>query len=227
MKARSSSVSGEYTVGVPGWFACALNVLKTRPNIVLRGLAIMLLFSLAAVVLGMLPGGYYIAIAVQLTIGLVLQAGWNLFCLRLVRDEDVSPMVIFEPFRRFGQAWLVSIIISVMTAAGLFFFIIPGLYVLARFGMGVFAFVDRDLEVADALNFSSWITEGNRLQILLLHLIIGAMSLIFLLPNLMDPESQMSMVMLLVYQFIMIPLAGTAYAAAYDSLVETKAGERT
>ncbi len=218
-------MSGEYTVGVPGWFACAWHVLKMRPNIVMRGLAIMLLFSLVGVGLGLLPGGYYVALAVQLTIGLVLQAGWNLFCLKLVRDEDASPMVIFEPFRRFGQTWLVSVLISLMTAAGMFFFIIPGLYVLARYGMGVFALVDRKLDVSEALDFSSMITEGSRLQILLLHLIIGGLSMIFLVPSLLEPEGNMGMFMLLIYQFIMIPLAGTAYAAAYDSLVETKAGE--
>ncbi len=219
-------MSGEYTVGVPGWFTCAWHILKTRPNIVMRGLVIMLLFSLVGVFLGMLPGGYYIALAVQLTIGLVLQGGWNLFCLKLVREEDVSPAIIFEPFNRFGQTWMVSILLSLMTAAGLFFFIIPGLYVLARFGMGVFALVDRKLDVSEALDFSSMITEGSRLQVLLLHLIIGGLGMIFLLPGLLEPEGNIGMVMLLIYQFIMIPLAGTAYAAAYDSLVETRAGEQ-
>ena len=218
-------MSGEYTVGVPGWFACAGHILKTRPNIVMRGLAIMLLFSLVSVVLGLLPGGSYIALTVQLTIGFVLQAGWNLFCLKLVRDEDASPMVIFEPFRRFSQTWLLSILLTLLTLVGMFLFIIPGLYVLARYGMGIFALVDRKLEVVQSLEFSSMITEGNRLQILLLHLIIGAMSMIFLVPSMLGQEGNMGMLMLLIYQFVMIPLAGTAYAAAYDSLVETKAGE--
>jgi hypothetical protein len=217
-------VSGEYTVGVPGWFACAWNTLRSRPNVVLRGLAIMLLFSLAVILIGLLPGGYYAALAVQLTIGLVLQAGWNLFCLKLVREEEPSPAVIFEPFARFGQVWLVSILISLMTAAGLFFFIIPGLYVWARFGMGIFAMVDRKMAVADALDFSSQITEGSRLQILLLHLIIAALTFLFLAPALVESGGQLGTLMLLAYQFVMIPLAGTAYAAAYDSLVETRTG---
>ena len=225
MKERSFSVSGEYTVGVQGWFSCALHVLKTRPNIVLRGVAVMLLFSLVIIGAGYLPGGDYLGLVVQLTVGLVLQAGWNLFCLKLVRDEDVSPIVIFEPFMRFGRAWLVSILIALMTAAGFFLFIIPGFYVLARFGMGVFAFVDRDLKVDEALNFSSMITEGSRMQIVLFHLIIGSLSLIFLVPILIAPEGDLNTALLLAYQFIMIPLAGTATAAAYDSLVETRAGE--
>ena len=96
-EARSSSVSDEYTVGIPGWFSCAWNTLKARPNLVLRGLAVMIAFSLIVLGLGWIPGGYYVAIFIQLTIGLVLQAGWNLFCLRLVREEDPSPSVILEP----------------------------------------------------------------------------------------------------------------------------------
>ena len=127
MKERSFPVSGEYTVGVPGWFACALHVLKTRPNIVLRGVAVMLLFSLVIIGVGYLPGGDYLAPAIQFTVGLVLQAGWNLFCLKLIRDEDVSPIVILEPFKRFGEAWLVSVLIILMTSLGLFFFIIERL----------------------------------------------------------------------------------------------------
>ena len=218
-------MSGEYTVGVQGWFACALHVLKTRPNIVLRGVAVMLLFSFVIIGVGYLPGGDILAPVVQFTVGLVLQAGWNLFCLKLVRDEDVSPNVILEPFKRFGEAWLLSILILLMTALGFFFFIIPGFYVLARFGMGVFAFVDRDLKVDEALNFSSMITEGSRMQIVLLNLIIGIVSLLLLAPVLIQPEGDLGTTMLLVYQFIMIPLAGTAFAATYDSLVETRAGE--
>ncbi len=218
-------MSGEYTVGVPGWLACAWNIFKTRTNIVLRGLAILLLFSLVGVVLGLLPGGYFIVVMVQLTVGLVLQAGWNLFCLKLVRDEDVSPMVIFEPLGRFGQTWLLSILLMLLTLVGMILFIIPGLYVLVRYGMGIFALVDRKLDVVESLKFSSMVTEGNRLQILLLHLIIGAVSMIFLLPSLLEQEGNIGMLMLLIYQFIIIPLAGMAYAAAYDSLVETKAGE--
>jgi uncharacterized membrane protein len=191
----------------------------------MRGLTVMLLFSLVSVVLGLLPGGVYVSLTVQFTIGLVLQAGWNLFCLKLVRDEDASPMVIFEPFSRFGQTWLVSIAILAMTFVGLIVFIIPGLYLLTRFGMGVFVLVDRKLDVVESLRFSSMITEGNRLQILLLQLILGGLSMILLAPSQLEQEGSIGILMLLIYQFILVPFAGAAYAAAYDSLVETRAGE--
>lgn len=224
MKARSSRVSGEYTVGVEGWLACAWHVIKARPNLVLRGLAIMLLFSLLGIGLGMMPGGSSLVLILQLTVGQVLQAGWYLFCLRLVRDEDVSPAVMFEPFRRFGQVWLVTVIIPLLVTAGLLFLIVPGLYLWARFGMGVFAAVDRKLNLNEALEFSSRITEGNRLQILLLHLIMAVLSLLLVIPSVFE-MGNLGMITFFIYIFVMTPLTGTAYAAAYDSLVETKASE--
>ena len=224
MNERSSTVSGEYTVGVQGWFSCAWHAMMARPNVVLRGLAVMLLFALVSLGLGMLPGGAYIGYIVQFMVGQVLQAGWYLFCLRLVREEEVSPAVIFEPFKRFWQVWRVAIVVPLLTALGLLLFVIPGLYFWARFGMAIFAAVDRRLDVNEALEFSSRITEGNRLQILLLHLMIAAIGIVLVMPSVLEMNN-LGMITLLAYVFIMTPLAGTAYAAAYDSLVETKAVE--
>jgi hypothetical protein len=198
--------------------------MKERPNILLRGLAVILLFTMAGMLLGMAPGGDVMSLLLQLTIGQVLQAGWYLFCLRLVREEEVNVSTIFEPFRRFWQVWLVMIAVPLITAAGLFLFIIPGLYFWARFGMAMFAAVDRELDVSSAFDFSSRITEGNRLQILLLQLIVAGIGVVLVLPTLLQMKS-LEMIALPLYVFVMTPLAGTSYAAAYDSLVETKAGE--
>jgi uncharacterized membrane protein len=198
--------------------------MMARPNAVLRGLSVMLLLALVSLAAGYIPGGVVVGYVIQLTIGQVLQAGWYLFCLRLVRDEEVSPAVIFEPFRRFWRIWLVTIVVPLIISAGLIFFIIPGLYLWARYGLGVFAAVDRDLEIGDALEFSSRITAGNRLQVLLLNLMIAAIGMLLVLPGMLGMNS-IGVMTLLVYVFVMTPLAGTAYAAAYDSLVETGAGE--
>ena len=62
-------MSGEYTVGVEGWLACAWHVIKTRPNVILRGLAIMLLFALLGIGLGMMPGGNSLVLILQITVG--------------------------------------------------------------------------------------------------------------------------------------------------------------
>jgi hypothetical protein len=217
-------MSGEYTVGVEGWLACAWQVIKTRPNTVVRGLAIIILFSLLGIGLGMVPGGNTIVLLLQITVGQVLQAGWYLFCLRLVRDENASPSLILEPFNRFGQVWVVAITIPLLVIAGLLFLIIPGLYLWTRYGLGIFAAVDRKLGLAESLELSSQITEGNRLQILLLHLILAVLSLLLVIPSILEMEN-LGAITFLVYIFVMTPLAGLAYAAAYDSLIETKSVE--
>lgn len=217
-------MSGEYTVGVEGWIACAWQVIRTRPSAVMRGLAIMVLFSLLGIGLGMMPGGNTMVLILQITVGQVLQAGWYLFCLRLVRDENASPAVMFEPFSRFGQVWIVAMAIPLLVTVGLLCLILPGLYLWARYGMGIFAAVDRKLSLGEALDFSSRITEGNRLQILLLHLIMAVLSLLLVIPSILD-MGNLGVITFLFYIFVMTPLTGLSYAAAYDSLVETKAGE--
>jgi hypothetical protein len=185
---------------------------------------VILLFTALSVMLGLVPAGNAISFVLQITVGQVLQAGWYLFCLRLVRGEEVSPAAIFEPFRRFWQVWLVMIAVPLVTALGLLLFIIPGLYAWARFGMAVFATIDRDLDVTDAFEMSTRITEGYRLQILLLHLLLAAIGVLLVMPTVLEMEN-LGMLTFVLYVFVMTPLAGTAYAAAYDSLVEIK-GEK-
>jgi hypothetical protein len=189
--------------------------------LVLRGLSVLILFSLIGMGLRLLPGGDTLTVLFQLFIGIVLQAGWFLFCLRVVRDGRPGPAVLFEPFNRFGQVWLVSIVSAMMIILGLFLLIIPGLYLWSRFGMGIFASVDRKLDFIEALGFSSKITEGHRLQILLLYLLLGAVGVLLMIPGILEMEP-LGMISLLVYMFIVSPLSAMAYASAYDSLVETR-----
>jgi hypothetical protein len=193
--------------------------MRERPNLVLRGLSVILLFTALSLMLGLVPGGNAIGFVLQITVGQVLQAGWYLFCLRFIRGEEVTPAAIFEPFARFWQVWLVAIAVPLVTALGLLLFIIPGLYVWARFGMAVFAAIDRRLDVTDAFEFSTRITEGFRLQILLLHLLLAAIGVLMVMPTVLEMEN-LGMLSFVIYVFVMTPLAGTAYAAAYDSLAE-------
>ena len=52
---------------------------------------------------------------------------------------------------------------------------------------------------------------------------LAAIGVLLVLPSILEMDN-LGMITLLAYVFIMTPLSGTAYAAAYDSLVETKAG---
>ncbi len=217
-------MSREYTVDVSGWFACAWYVMRTRVNMLLRGVAVKLLFFLLMGGIGRLSGGNALTIILLISVGLVLEVGWLLYCLRLVRGEEVSLTVMFEPFSRFGQVWFTYILIQIMIVAGLFLLIIPGLYLIARFGMGILTVADRKLPIEQTLEFTSRITKGHRLQILLLHLITGILSITVLLSGQLY-GGNIEAITFLVYQFVLAPLLGTVFAAAYDSLVETRVEE--
>jgi uncharacterized membrane protein len=193
-------------------------------SLVLQGVAVLLLYFVALSAVAMLPGGEYIVIVVQLSAGLVFSAGWLLFCLRLVRGEPVTPAAMFEPFRNFGRIWAVSIAVSVLVAAGLFLFVIPGLYLASRFGLGVFAALDRGLSWPGALGASSAVTEGHRLQVLVLYGIMAGLYGLSVLPYIYGMGG-LGAVTITVYNFAVTPVLGAAYAAAWDSL--SGAGEVT
>lgn len=214
----------QYTIGVDGWFVCAWHAVRTRTGVVLQGVAVLLLYVVLLSAVASLPGGEYVVIAVQLSAGLVLSAGWLLFCLRLVRGEEVSPAVMFEPFRSFGRIWGVSITLSLLVAAGLFLFVLPGLYLAARFGLVILAAVDRGLSGTEALGTASRVSEGRRLQLLVLYGIMAGLYGLSAIPYLYGMGG-LGMVTVTVYNFAVTPLLGAAHAAAWDSLLG--AGEET
>jgi hypothetical protein len=102
-------------------------------------------------------------------------------------------------------------------AAGLFLFVLPGLYLAARFGFGVFAAVDRGLPWPDALKTSSAATEGHRSQMLILYGIMAGLYGLSVLPYLYG-RGGLGALTVTIYSFAVTPLLGAAYAAAWDSL---------
>jgi uncharacterized membrane protein len=58
-----------------------------------------------------------------------------------------------------------------MIFIGFLLFIVPGVYLLLRYGQFMSAMVDRNLGVMDSLTYSSSITTNNRLNLFLLGLL--------------------------------------------------------
>lgn len=207
----------QYTIGVDGWFACGWDAVRTKTGTLMQGVLVLLAYFIVLSAVSMLPGGDYIVIAVQFTIGILLSAGWLLFCLGLVRGKRVTPSVMLEPLRSFGRIWTVSIVLTLLIAAGLFLFVVPGLYLAARFGLGVFAAVDRGLDWQGALRLGSAASEGRRMQLLVLYGIMAGLYGLSVFPYLYGMGA-LGAVTVTVYNFAVTPLLGCAYAAAWDSL---------
>lgn len=88
---------------------------------------------------------------------------------QLIRTDQLLPYAITSLL--FGAAVLV----------GLVLFVIPGIYVAARWGFATYAVIDEGLGVGAAFERSSSITEGRRLKLVLFALAILALNLVGLL----------------------------------------------
>ena len=104
--------------------------------------------------------------------------------LNLVSGHDVSVAMLFGGGRKLLPAIGASILFGLMVGVGILLLIVPGIYLMLRYGQFMNAMVDRDLGVLDSLQYSSSITTNNRLNLFLLALlsiaifIAGALALI-------------------------------------------------
>ncbi len=212
-------MSGEYTVSIDGWFRSGWHTFIKRYVELLRGLSIIIAYSIALMLLSrFLPGGDMTGLFVQLTFGLVLTAGWFNFCLRLVREEDVSPLVIFHPFKDYLRVWMLAIILSLAVAAGMILFIIPGLYLMVRLGMAMFIVVEKPGGVTDTLKYSAKITSGHVGKLLIYYGILIGLYGLSMVPYLTGRQ-MLGAVTTTFFNFLVTPILGVTYASAYDSLL--------
>ncbi|MCK4537346.1 MAG: hypothetical protein KAV42_00975 [Candidatus Krumholzibacteria bacterium] len=208
----------EFPVSVDGWISSGWHTFRKYTRQLMRGVAIMVAFSLLVILVGYLPGGNVIGIFLQLTVGMVLTLGWFNFCLRLVREEDVSPIEIFRPFNSFLKAWFPAAVIASIVFVGSVLFILPGLYATIRLGMGMFLIVDKDTDLADTLKGSWRITAGHEGKLIVYYLLMMGLFGLIILPSLTGMQV-IGVVGSIIFNFFITPLLGVTYASAYDSLL--------
>lgn len=75
-----------------------------------------------------------------------------------------------------------SILFSIGIGIGLILLIVPGIYLMLRYGYYAAAMVDRDEGLMESFETSSRITEGQRLNLLLLGLALLAINVLGLIP---------------------------------------------
>jgi uncharacterized membrane protein len=88
---------------------------------------------------------------------------------QLFRTDDVIPYAI------------ASFLLGIAVGLGLVLFIVPGIYLLARYGFTTYAIVDEGLGIGAAFQRSSDITEGHRGKLVLFGLALVGLNLLGLL----------------------------------------------
>lgn len=88
---------------------------------------------------------------------------------QLLRTDSLVPYAI------------ASLVLGVAVGIGFVLFVVPGVYLLARFGFTTYAIVDEGLGVGDAFRRSSDITEGRRGKLVLFGLALIVLNVLGLL----------------------------------------------
>ena len=208
----------QYPVSVDGWFSCGWNTLRERAGDLYRGVALLAVYQGVLFLINLLPGGVFITLIIQLTAGLVISVGWLNYCLRIVRSERVEPASILNSLNRFRDAWAVSVLLSLMVSVGLVFLVIPGIYLMVRFGFSMFAVIDRDLSVSESFRFSDIIIKNNFIQLAIFYLIaMGSFYITALL--FLSFSGSTGLIIMILYHLAVTPFISLAFASAYDSVV--------
>lgn len=89
-------------------------------------------------------------------------------CLDLASGKPTGASRLFTEGRSIISATAAGILLSIAVSIGLLLFIIPGFYLIARYGFFIHAIVDRKCGPIEALSYSSEITRNNRIHVFLL-----------------------------------------------------------
>lgn len=112
----------------------------------------------------------------------LLTAGLLTIALRLHRREDAQFATLFAGFRRFVPLVVVSVIVYTLVGVGLFFVLIPGVFIALAFGQWPFLIMDRNLGILDSLECSWRMMKGYKGEFLLLWMMLVGINLLGVIP---------------------------------------------
>ena len=91
--------------------------------------------------------------------------------LNIVSGKEATVGMLFGEGGKLLRAIGASIIFGLMVVVGFILLIVPGIYVMLRYGQFMYAIVDRNMGVMESLSYSSSITTNNRMNLFLLAIL--------------------------------------------------------
>ncbi len=214
--------SSALTLG--SWFSRGWKTYKANFRL-LVGVSVM--FIIPDIILALVPGLWLL----YFVIGPPLVVGVFFLYLKAVRDEKPNFSVVFAGFSIFGKAWLTVFLYYLILFGGIFLLVIPGIIWGMRYGLSLFAVLDRSLSAREAIRLSGKITYGYKVKLFVTALVMGLISSLPQMPlgfglgllragdeNAL-PLLAIAIVPYLVSRVLLSPRAFASWASAYDSLV--------
>ena len=115
-------------------------------------------------------GGPFSAILSNV-LSIFLSLGLMRIGLNLSSGKQVSVAMLFGEGRKLFTAIVASILFGLMVVVGLLLLVVPGVYLMLRYGQFMGAIVDKNMGILESLSYSSSITTNNRLNLFLLVLL--------------------------------------------------------
>jgi hypothetical protein len=97
-----------------------------------------------------------------------LTLGFVRFMLNVASGREASVAQLFGEGRLLLRGLIASLLFGVMVGVGFLLLIIPGIYLVARYGFFMNALVDRNCGILESFRISSELTTNNRLNVVLL-----------------------------------------------------------
>ena len=130
---------------------------------------------------GNLPGTFVSVLAGL--IGMVLSAGFTLYCMAVRRGERAEFLTLFDGFSFVGKVIGLNIVIGVFTALWSMLFVIPGIIAAYRYRFALYnLYEDPAMGIMEALEMSKRQTMGYKTQLFLLDLSYFGWSLLAAAP---------------------------------------------
>lgn len=129
-----------------------------------------LIFAMISMAAGFVPGvGSFAGILLY-----PLTAGYALFCLRLIRQQNPDTDLIFEPFKDYGRMLWCGLRVTIFVLLWSLLFIIPGIIASYRYTLTCYIVLDdENISIKEAMQKSCRLMKGHKLQLFGYSILFG------------------------------------------------------
>lgn len=151
-------------------------------------LGVSAVLDVADVITGIAVDGGLVSLFVSVLtglVGMVLSAGFCLYCMAIRRGERAEFLTLFDGFSFVGKIIALNIVISIFVGLWSMLFVIPGIVASYRYRFALYNLYENpDLGILEALSMSKQQTYGYKGQLLMLDLSYFGWTLLATLPML-------------------------------------------
>ncbi len=114
-----------------------------------------------------------IVLAISWVLSLILQTGLITIGLKTIRDTKPEINDLFGSVNKVAGYFMASLVYGLLAGLGFILLIIPGIYFMLKYTFMPFLAVDKKMGVGEAMKASAAMTEGIKLKLLVIYIVIS------------------------------------------------------